>query len=84
MCGVIVVIIFTANLFSDGIVSNDAKYYENKAAQVRLELENSNLDKYEQKRKEMNLRVYEDMSTKAKEFNEKKERYIKIMFFYFN
>lgn len=84
MFGVIVAIILTANLFSDGIVSSDAKYYEDKAAQVRLEIEKSNLDEYELKSKEMNLRVYEDMSIKAKKFKEKKDRYIKIMFFYFN
>ena len=84
MYGVVVVIIITANLFSDGIVSNDATYYENKATQVRIEIENSSLDKYELKRKEMYLKVYEDMSAKAKEFQEKKDIYMKIMFFYFN
>ena len=71
----------TANVLAN-IQTNDAEYYRNKAAQVQMEIENSNLTENQLRRKEMNLRVYDSMTKKAEKQQERQKNYLKTMFFY--
>lgn len=71
----------TANVM-ENIQTNDAEYYRNKAAQVQLEIENSDLTENQLRRKELDLRVYESIIQKAEKQQERQKNYMKVMFFY--
>ena len=47
-----------------------------------MEIDNSNLDYYELREKELDLQVYNNIVAKNEKFQKIKKNYLKIIFFY--
>ena len=79
--GVVISVVLTVILAAN-IQTTDAEYFRNKAAQVQMEIDNSNLDYYELREKELDLQVYNNIVAKNEKFQKIKKNYLKIIFFY--